>query len=46
MCQRITSGGLGLSVCKSRVNAVGGMISFESEPDKGAVFRVVIPLMQ
>jgi PAS domain S-box-containing protein len=43
-----TSGGLGLglSVCKSEVDAMGGTISFESERDKGTVFRVVIPLMQ
>ena len=43
-----TSGGLGLglSVCKSEVDAMGGVISFESEKDKGTVFRVVIPLTQ
>jgi PAS domain S-box-containing protein len=43
-----TSGGLGLglSVCKSEVGAMGGTISFESKKDKGTVFRVVIPVIQ
>jgi two-component system sporulation sensor kinase C len=43
-----TSGGLGLglSVCKNEVDAMGGVINFESEKDKGTVFKVVIPLIQ
>ena len=38
--------GLGLSVCKNEVDAMGGMISFESEKGKGTVFKVVIPLVK
>jgi two-component system sporulation sensor kinase C len=36
--------GLGLSVSKSMVEAMGGIIDFESEVGKGTVFRVSIPL--
>jgi signal transduction histidine kinase/CheY-like chemotaxis protein len=34
--------GLGLTVCRNIVNAIGGEIGFESEPGK-TVFRVVLP---
>ena len=35
--------GLGLSVCRGIVTALGGEISFESEPATGTTFRVVLP---
>ncbi len=38
--------GLGLSVVKSIVEAIGGTIDFESTLDLGTVFRVVLPLSQ
>jgi signal transduction histidine kinase len=35
--------GLGLSVCAGIVTALGGEITFESEPGRGSLFRVVVP---
>jgi signal transduction histidine kinase len=35
--------GLGLSICRGIVTALGGQISFESEPACGTTFRVVLP---
>jgi len=35
--------GLGLSICRGIVTALGGQISFESEPAGGTTFRVVLP---
>ena len=35
--------GLGLYIVKSIVETLGGVISFESEKEKGASFRVVLP---
>jgi signal transduction histidine kinase len=37
------SHGIGLSLCAQLVAGMGGTISFESEPDKGSVFRVALP---
>ena len=35
--------GLGLSICRGIVTALGGQISFQSEPASGTTFRVVLP---
>jgi signal transduction histidine kinase len=35
--------GLGLSICRGIVTALGGQISFQSEPAIGTTFRVVLP---
>lgn len=39
-----TGCGLGLSIAKSIVDAHGGEIIAESEPDRGAVFKVFLPV--
>jgi PAS domain S-box-containing protein len=36
--------GLGLSVSKEIVEKLGGHIDFESEPGKGTLFRIILPL--
>jgi signal transduction histidine kinase len=36
--------GLGLAICRELVEQMGGTITAESQPDRGAVFRVEIPL--
>lgn len=36
--------GLGLSICQSIVHALGGHITVESRPERGAVFFVMLPL--
>ena len=35
--------GLGLSICHGIIRSIGGKISFDSETNKGTVFRVVLP---
>ncbi len=41
--RRFGGSGLGLALCREMAVAVGGEISFESEPGEGTVFRVVLP---
>ena len=36
--------GLGLCVCRELVHAAGGTITFETEPSKGTIFHITIPL--
>jgi len=43
--QRITGTGLGLSVCKGIVEAHGGEIQAKNNPDKGASFIIILPLL-
>jgi PAS domain S-box-containing protein len=38
--------GLGLSICHRIVTSFGGTISFDSEPGKGTLFRIVLPAAQ
>jgi len=35
--------GIGLFITKNQIEAMGGTIEVESEPDKGSVFRVYLP---
>ena len=36
--------GLGLSITSRMINVHGGKIDVESEPNKGTVFRIVLPI--
>ncbi|MBM2854704.1 MAG: histidine kinase, partial [Steroidobacteraceae bacterium] len=38
--------GLGLTIARHLVNLMGGSISVESEPDRGSIFSVRIPLLR
>ncbi|HHT9111031.1 MAG TPA: DUF4118 domain-containing protein [Candidatus Brocadiaceae bacterium] len=42
--RQITGTGLGLSICKGIVEAHGGQILAENNPDKGATLTVIFPL--
>ena len=40
----ISGRGLGLAIVREKVEKLGGSISFESEPQRGTLFRIVLPL--
>ncbi len=42
--QQITGTGLGLSICKGIIEAHGGRIAAQNNPDKGATFIITLPL--
>ena len=43
-CSQHSGRGLGLSFCKKVIENHDGMISVESEPDKGATFKISLPI--
>jgi two-component system, chemotaxis family, sensor kinase CheA len=40
----ISGRGLGLAIVRERVERLGGVISVETQPDRGTTFRIVLPL--
>ena len=44
LTRRFEGAGIGLSICRNLVEAMGGRISVASEPGQGSVFTVDIPL--
>jgi len=42
--RKISGTGLGLSICKGIIEAHGGEIAAQNNPDKGATFTITIPL--
>jgi two-component system, chemotaxis family, sensor kinase CheA len=40
----ISGRGLGLAIVREKVERLGGVISFETHPDAGTTFRIVLPL--
>lgn len=44
LCRTYEGIGLGLAICQKLVNAMGGTIDFNSEPDKGSTFWIELPL--
>ena len=42
--RKISGTGLGLSICKGIIEAHGGEITAQNNPDKGATFTITIPL--
>ncbi len=40
----VSGRGLGLAIVRERVERLGGIISLETQPDSGTVFRIVLPM--